>query len=232
MTDDHSKLATALNEAARQLNAHRSVEETLDSIVQAVLDFVPGFDHAGISVVHRNGEVETKAATDQLVWELDALQYELGEGPCVESLRGEDVIAVEHFPHEQRWPGYVSRGARQGLRSQLGFQLYVDDETLGGLNLYSTSSETIAPDAVELAGLFATQAALALGHARDKDQLNDAIATRQLVGQAIGIVMERYGIDTERAFQFLVRASSTSNIKLRVIAEELVEQANDTNREK
>jgi GAF domain-containing protein len=230
MSTTRADVSVALTEAARTLNAHRSVDETLDSIVAATLESVPGFNHVGVSVVHRDGTIETRSATDQFVWENDSLQYDLQEGPCFDTLRGSPVVAAPRIRQDQRWPNYVPRAVTSGLRAQLALRLYVDQDTLGGLNLYSTETEDFSPDAVHLAELFATHAAIALGHARDKEQLSEAIATRQTIGQAVGIVMERYGIDSERAFQFLVRASSTSNIKLRLIAEELVEQADERRR--
>lgn len=98
--------------------------------------------------------------------------------------------------------------------------------TLGGLNLYSTSSDVVSEEAVQAAQLFARHATIALEKAQDSEQLSEALSTRKVIGQAIGIVMERFQVDEDRAFQFLVRASSTSNIKLRDVATELVDATN------
>ena len=219
-------VAAALTEAARAIHRTRSVEDTLDAIVRAAQDAVPGMDHVGISVTHRDGKIETLAGSDQLVWDLDALQYDLNEGPCVSSITEDPVMVVEHAGQDQRWPNYMPQAVKSGLRSQLGLRLYTDEETLGGLNLYSTESETISADAVEIAELFATHAAIALDRARHEHQLNEALVTRKVIGQAIGLIMQRYQIDEDRAFHFLVRASTTSNIKLRAVAEEVVDTAN------
>lgn len=231
MNHQRPDIGAALAEAAKAINGQRTLEETLDAIVNAALRSVPGFDHVGISITHRDGKVETKAATTPLVWELDSLQYELGEGPCLDAITTPaDVmhsVALEYAVRDQRWPRYLPLAVEAGLRAQLGIQLYTEDDTLGGLNLYSTSSDTIDPDAPHIAELFATHAALALGRARKEDQLNQALASRKAIGQAIGIVMERYGIDEDRAFQFLVRVSTSSNIKLRLIADEVVQLANE-----
>jgi AmiR/NasT family two-component response regulator len=103
--------------------------------------------------------------------------------------------------------------------------LYLDNEgTLGGINFYSTESEDLHPEAEALADLFAAHSAIALGHARERETLNEALHTRKVIGQAIGIIMERYHMNEDRAFAFLVRASSQGNIKLRDIAQELVNQ--------
>jgi AmiR/NasT family two-component response regulator len=109
----------------------------------------------------------------------------------------------------------------------LAVKLYLDDEgTIGGLNLYSTTSEEIDPEAESIAELFAAHAAIALGNACTQETLNDGLQTRKVIGQAIGILMERYEMTEDRAFAFLVRASSTSNIKLREVAQGLVDQKN------
>ena len=227
MTDRQHDVATALAEAARAINVPRSLEETLDAITAAARVSVPGFDAVGISVMHKDGKIETKSGTGQLVWELDSLQYELDEGPCVTSMRDGHLVVVENARHEQRWPRYIPGALKLGLRSQLAVHLYDNGETIGGLNCYSTTSDTVDADACHAADLFATHAALALGHARREKQLNEALETRKVVGQAIGLLMEHHQINEERAFQFLVRASSSSNIKLRDVAREVVKAAND-----
>src|SRR5687767_3335339 len=101
---DHKfRIAQALTEASRMMNAPPSLDETLAAIARAALDTVPGFDHVGISITHRDGTIETRSATDQLVWDLDDLQYTLREGPCYDSIRGEGVTVVEDARHDQRW---------------------------------------------------------------------------------------------------------------------------------
>lgn len=222
-----SDAARAIAEAARTIHQSRSLGQTLQSIAEAARTSVPGFDQVGISVIRRNGQIETKAATGDLVLRLDEIQYGLGEGPCVETLRDAHVVSAPHLSHDRRWPQYVPRAVEHGLKSQLAVQLYLDDEgTLGGLNLYSTQSEDLHPDAEDVAELFAAHAAIALGHARERETLNDALHSRKTIGQAIGILMERYQMNDDRAFAFLVRASSTGNMKLRDIAQEIVDQGN------
>ena len=224
--EDANRLAGALALAAREINAGQDLESTLDSIVHTAVRSLAGIDHVGVSIAHRNGNVETKAGTSQLVWELDALQYAIREGPCSHAIDIEPVTVANDLVHDQRWPNYVPRAVQLGVRAQMGLRLYVEEETLGGLNLYATETDTIDAEVVHLAELFATHAALALGRARRESQLSEAIDARKTIGQAIGLVMERYEIDEERAFQFLVRVSTTSNIKLRDIAREVIDTAN------
>ena len=135
-------------------------------------------------------------------------------------------MLVEDAATDPRWPRYLPQAVARGIGSQLGLQLYTDEETLGALNLYSTSPG-VSPDSVHLAELFATQAALALGRARQEDNFNRAMATRKVIGQAMGIISERYQLPEDRAFQFLVRVSQASNVKLHTIAAELVASTNE-----
>lgn len=224
MSSSSTDIARSLAEAAVSISAPRTLEETLDAIVHAARTSVPGFDHVGISIVSHD-RIETKAATSQLVWELDDVQYTLQEGPCVDSIRKEPLMSAPHLRDDDRWPRYVPQAVERGVRSQLAYRLYVEEHTMGGLNFYSTESDTLQPGAGELGEVFAAHATIALGHAVDVDNLTTALTTRGVIGQAIGLTMARFQISSDRAMQFLVRASSTSNIKLREIAEEVVNEA-------
>ena len=186
-----------------------------------------GVDQVGISTIDRKGNVTTRAATGELVWALDRLQYGLGEGPCMETLREADVVVAPRIRHDQRWPEYVPQAVAAGLKVQIAVNLYLDDEgTLGGLNLYSTRSVDIEDDAEAIADLFAEHAAIALGQVRQREGLQEALHSRKVIGQAIGILMERYQVDDDRAFDFLVRTSSHANVKLRDVAARLDDEAN------
>lgn len=161
------------------------------------------------------------------MWELDRLQYKLGDGPCVHAMRDTDVVLADRLRHDQRWPQYVRGAVENGVMSQMTFQLYADEKKLGVLNFYSTHSEDIHPEAEHIAEHFATHAALALGHARKESEMAAGMQSRQIIGVATGLVMSRYHIDRDKAFHFLVRASTTSNLKLRDIAAEVVSAAED-----
>ena len=229
---DALSIADALTHAAREMGSAASITEALDLIVQVAERSLDGIDHVGISLAHRDGRIETMAGTDPLVWELDSIQYELREGPCVYSITDDPVVLAENFRHEQRWPRFVPEGARRGLRSQLALRLFLADDTLGGLNMYSTSSDTLSQEVVHTAELFAAHAALALGRVREIDQLGQGMQSRKIIGQAVGIVMQRFGLTEDRAFAFLARASSHSNIKLRDVAAALVEELEARNSRK
>jgi GAF domain len=139
-------IGQAIAAAARSINHKRTLDDTLQAIVEVAQASVPGFDEVRISTLHKGGKVQTRAATGELVHQLDDLQYTLGEGPCVDTLRHAQVVVAPRIRHDQRWPRYVPAALGLGLRSQLAVRLYLDDQgTLGGLNLYSTTSDDVAP---------------------------------------------------------------------------------------
>lgn len=222
-----SKIARAVAHAANQMHRAASVDDTLEVIVRSAAEALPTFDHIGVSTTQEDGSIITRASTSPLVLELDDLQYSLHEGPCVASMDGDDVVPAPHIKDDVRWPRYLPGALDHGLKSQLGVRLHLDDHgTIGGLNLYSTTSEEIAEEDVIVAAFFATHASLALGKARHFESLNRAIDTRQLIGQAIGILMERYDINDDGAQAFLWRTSSHSNTKVRTVAAALVDEVN------
>lgn len=219
-----TELMALLDDLTRQVGETTDVDAVLEAIAAAARNSLDEVDHAGISIVHRDGTIETRAWTGDLVTDLDKLQYVLGEGPCLDAMHAEaNVVRADNIRHDQRWPAFVPRAVGLGLRSQLGVRVYVSDKTVGGLNLYSTSADVISEDSVALAHLFATQAAVALGRVRKVEELMTALETRTVIGQAVGVLIERYKLDEDRAFNFLTRVSQTNNIKLRDIAKSVVE---------
>jgi GAF domain-containing protein len=219
--------AKSIASAARSLNQQESVEATLQTIATVMANSVPGFDHVGISTVDKAGHVTTRAHVGRLVMRLDDLQYGLGEGPCVDALNGDDLVVVPHLGSARRWPRYVPEATELGIRSQLALRLHLGDgSTLGGVNLYSTISDEVDGNARALAALFGAHSAIALGHVQERAQLSAALESRKVVGQAVGILMQRHGLSEDRAFALLVRASNDGNIRLRTVAQELVDELN------
>ncbi|GAA5122066.1 GAF and ANTAR domain-containing protein [Alloalcanivorax gelatiniphagus] len=227
-----SDYAQSIAEAAKTLYQPRSLDHTLQTIVEVACNSVPGFDHVGIATMEKKGNVTTRAFVGDLVLPLDEMQYGLQEGPCSSVLQGTEVVSVSSLEREPRWPHYVPHAREAGVRSQLAVRLYVDDGgAMGGINFYSTISDEVSHDAQTLARLFATHAAIALGHAQERANLTEGMNARKTIGQAIGLLMERHQIGEDDAFAFLVRASSHRNIKLRAVAQELVVDANTTSTE-
>jgi len=223
---EESTVMEAVREAAHTVHGQPGPDDTLQAIVAAAGASVPGFAHAGVSVVHGQERIESRAVTGRLVWELDEVQYALREGPCVDSLRAEPVLAVEHLRHDHRWPRYVPAAVGHGVLSQLAFRLYADEHTLGCLNFYGTESETLRSGAVEIAELFAAQATIVLGKVVETDALDLALTSRGDIGQAVGLTMARFELTSDLALQLLVRASSTSHVALPDVARVVIGEAN------
>jgi GAF domain-containing protein len=219
MSDDR------LLEAARQLADRLSpgdLDTTLAQITAAAVEVLPEVQLCSITIRHQDGKLTTAAPTDELLYDLDAQQYELQEGPCYEAATDEQYVVSSDLAGDDRFPRYGAAAAEVGIRAQIGVRLFESPRSHGALNLYSTSTGAFA-DIESLSALFVHQAAQAIAHAREIDNLSQALQSRTIIGQAVGIVMERYGLSDERAFAFLQRLSSHRNVKLRMVAQEFIE---------
>ena len=223
MAGDTGDTAHRLAEMARVLLGKRTVQETLDTIVGWAVQTIDGCEHAGILTVARGGEVTSAAATDELVRRSDATQDELREGPCYNALREGATFEIPDMTRETRWPRYAPRAVALGIGSGLGFQLSTGEGSLGALDLYSGRPHAFGERSREVGTVFAAQAAVALAWSRTEAQLREAIAGRQVIGEAIGILMERRRLTSTQAFDVLTRASQRFNVKLRQIAERVVQ---------
>jgi GAF domain-containing protein len=208
---------------ARSLCSAAGVDATLDRIVSLALTRL-GCQYAGVSYASLRGKgVETGAASDEVVRLGDAAQYEVAEGPCLQAMGDGTSYLVHDTVADPRWPRWSEQVESLGLRSVIGVRLFDDGETLGALNLYSSTPEAFTAADVEIAEVYAVHAAAALGRARQELHLRRAIESRHLVGLAQGILMERFGIDEDKAFAVLRRYSQEHNTKLRAVAERLIE---------
>jgi GAF domain-containing protein len=175
----------------------------------------------------RAGTCETLAGTHRLVFALDNIQCHLDEGPSLTVIREDHTVIVDDAESEHRWPSFMPYAVGLGLRSYLGVSISVDDTTVGALSLYSTTHMHLDAERLSHAKLFAAQAALALRQAQRETDLRLALRTSRTIGNAVGLVMERFDLDDEEAFEYLARLSQRSNTKLRDLAAHLVKQSND-----
>ncbi|MFC9284984.1 GAF domain-containing protein [Streptomyces collinus] len=189
---DWQVFAEELATMARDLLAQDSVTATLEKITASATELVEGCDAAGILILHGR-QVETLAPTDQIVIDSDQLQERLHEGPCFDAAhnhRGERVFRIADFTaHAERWPAYVPPAQKLGLGSMMGFLLYTDEEDLGALNLYSRRPGAFTQNSETAGWLLASHAAVAFSGARTHAQMEQAIATRHTIGEAMGILM-------------------------------------------
>jgi GAF domain-containing protein len=223
--DADGELAVLMSDHARALHEARSVEETLQGITDAAVDCIPGADWAGITMVAKGKELETRAPTSAVVVRIDIEQYDAVEGPCLSALWDDAVVRSNDISTDARWPKWAAQIRGLGVGSMLSFKLFVRGDVLGALNTYAASPHAYGSDAESVGLLFAAHAAVALSGAEEVAQLRLAASSRDLIGQAKGILMERYDLasDTE-AFDLMVRASQSSHIKLSLVARQLVER--------
>lgn len=203
------------------------LDATLTNITAAAVEVLPDVTASSITVRHADGRLETFAPTADVLREVDAAQYELQEGPCYEAAVDSVHVTSPDLRTDERFPRYAPAALSAGFRAQAGIRLFDAKTSNGALNLYSDTVGSFE-DLTALSQLFVHQATVALDYARQIDQLKEAVTTRQTIGQAVGIVMERYDVDEARAFGFLTRLSNHENIKLRLVAERLIQATRDS----
>lgn len=219
--DDHALLEQFAN-AARILQDEQDLQHTRDRGVRLALDFIHGCDDVGLSVAHRDKRVDTLAATSEKVRWADALQYELDDGPYLESIWQHQRLSSPDIARDDRWPTWGARVAQTGMRSLLAFQLFTHRDGLRALNLYSARTHGFTGEDLEEASALATHVAVALSTALEVHNLHAAVSSRTAIGRAEGILMERFELTPAQAFAVLRRVSQDTNSKLHDVADQLV----------
>jgi transcriptional regulator with GAF, ATPase, and Fis domain len=204
---------------ARILEAEDDAALVVQQILRTAVSEVPGTAHAGATMLGADG-APTPVYTDALAAELDTLQYETGEGPGLDALLAETVRA-DDLAYEPRWPVFAPAAVARGVRSILAFRLSVRSGTVGVLSLYAPSPDAFPSDAERVGRSLAAVAAVAMATVGERTQLRGALESRDIIGQAKGILMERYRVDAKEAFALLSASSQHTNVKLRDLAEHL-----------
>ena len=195
---------------------------TLQSVVERAVEVVPACDWASVTLRRRRNRTETVAASSDIARQADELQYDLGEGPCLEAaITGEPRLS-NHLETSEDWPRWGPKAAQTGVHALLGIQLSTTDEVLGALNLYAGTPGAFTRDDIDVAEVYATHATNALTAARMSSGLRTALHTRHMIGVAQGILMQLYQLSMEQSFELLRRYSSHSNTKLGEVAEHVV----------
>lgn len=197
------------------------LDHTLSRITAAAVEALPETEYASITILHSDGRLETVAPTNEFLWDLDAAQYELREGPCYDAAADSVHVASPDLARDERFPRYAVAAVGAGVQAQAGLRLYDAPKSRGALNLYATQPGAFR-DLGALGVLFQHQAAMAIDYAREIQNLREAVNTRTTIGTAVGIVMERYHLTDDRAFAFLTRLSQDGNVKLREVARRLI----------
>jgi GAF domain-containing protein len=216
-------LDAIFDQAARDLQHEGDTQHTLDRGLEIAVRLVPGCAYAGISVVQPDGRIDTPALTDPLVAQIDELQYRVQEGPCLDAIARSEVVSSPDLRLEDRWPRWAPEVARLGLVAMLCVRLYTSRDTLGALNLLATRADAFDEDAVVTAGHLAAHLAVALAAAQHAEDLHSGALDRSVLGQAEGILMERFSLTPGRAFEVLSRVAQDHSVPLRRVAAELVQ---------
>lgn len=216
-------LAVRMAALAREVAVPVAVEQVLRGVTTAVLELVPGAEHAGLLLLGRGGKYETLAPTADVMYKLDHMQVVSGQGPCIEAAVDDLIVRTDDFETEERWPDYSSQVLELGLRSALSFKLYTAQRTAGALNIFSTKPRAFDAESEAIGSVLAAHAAAAIVASRQEEQLQSALSSRDLIGQAKGIIMERYNVDAVRAFEMLRELSQSGNVKLVDVAKQVID---------
>lgn len=233
---DEAELYAGLRGVAGIVASARGVTELLGDVAAFAAQAIPGTDGVCVAVAdqrHALSRIQTWAATEMLVHEIDNMQYgELNEGPCISCMQSRRPMVSGSLGSDDRWPHFGGRVARLGVHSALALPLIVGDEVIGSINAYAKRRDAFGEHAVRLGAQFAVPAAvsvynaqlLATAHERTL-RLQRALDTRSVIDQAIGILRSRSGGTTEEAFDRLTQLSQSQNVKLHTVAERLVEES-------
>jgi len=228
--DRRDEIASNLSELSRIVHASRSLAEVCQAVVDAAPHVVPGCDHASIMVAE-NGRYRTIAASDEVGAHVDALEREVGEGPCVDAIVSEIYQLEPDISQASQWPRFLERVlAETPVRGVAGYRLLVDGNKAGALNVFSDQAGLLTSDAADTGVILASFASVALSATAQRDRadsLQRGLTSNRVIGTAVGLLMAAHGITADAAFQTLRTASSHLNRKLVDIAQELVDRGPD-----
>jgi GAF domain-containing protein len=206
---------------ARQLAEAGDLDHLLQRIVDLGEHYIEGCDGVSLMLIRARGRISSPAYSSIVAYESDLAQYATDEGPCLEAIREHDTVLIDDLETETRWPAYRQAALALGVRSMISFRLFVLEDTMGALDFYSGTPHIFAPRARLLGEVFASHAAVALKSAISESGLRAALDTRDVIGQAKGVLMERERLGPDAAFARLQRLSQDHNRPLRDLAEDL-----------
>jgi GAF domain-containing protein len=222
--DFTQNLGDTMSRVARQLQEeHGDIEGTLQAITATAIKVVPGAEECSISYVIGRSKIQPRASTSDLPREIDALQERIQEGPCLDAVWEQEVVRVDDVGADDRWPQFARQASELGVGSMMCFQLFVQGDQLGGLNLYAAGPGAFDDESQEIGLMFAAHAAVAVAGAEQEEHLRAGMSSRDVIGQAKGILMERHKLTADQAFGVLARVSQELNRKLVDIAREVAE---------
>ncbi len=228
-SDSGRGIYSNLSRLARDMQSWHTRDFDADQVLRAVTEMavqiLPGVAHAGVALVVNRPRrtLDSVAATEAVARMVDRLQDECRQGPCLDSLWNHETVRVDDYTTETRWPKFTAELLKlTPVRSSLSIQLYTNENELGTLTLCSEQPGAFTPEVEELAVALAAQAAVGLASARSEDNLRSALASRDIIGQAKGIIMESCGVTSHEAFDLLTKLSQQTNTPLYEVARKLV----------
>ena len=225
MTED---LWDRFSEVVLSMAAADGLMQALESVVAGAKSIIEPVDHAAVSLVHRHRRVSTAAATDEIARRSDQLQYEAGEGPCLQAIRDHESVTSSDLLDELRWPRWSRRAAEElGVRSMLCLHLFVSHDTLGALNLYSDRPNAFTADDRTTGLALAANVAMALNSEQSQEARTTSVDGAAIIAQAQGLLMHRYELPPSGAFLVLAKAAQREDTTLRLVARALVDNALD-----
>lgn len=225
------RLLRSFEELSVLVRSQESVESTLDLVSRLAVDTIPGCAVASVSLVKKD-EISTLGSSDPVALRLDAIQYETGEGPCLDAI-GQDAswFQIDEMSTDSKWPAFAGRASEHGFGSLLALTLRIDAETLGALNLYGHQDHAFNEEDRDFGAIYAAHAAIALAHAQAsgdglvRELPNDTLATNEIIGRAVGIIMEGEFRTAEEARRLLEYRAEEINARLRDTAQDVIASA-------
>jgi transcriptional regulator with GAF, ATPase, and Fis domain len=199
-----------------------SSEQLLTAVTQFAVQQVPGVDAACVTLVDGKGTHDSPVVVGEIARQIAELQSELNEGPLVDADFSTMIIRVPDVVADPRWPRFSAGATRLGVGSMLCCCLYVHNNAYGALTLLARKPDAFDDGAVSIGSLFAVHAAVAFSAVRETEQIRAALTTRDEIGQAKGMIMERYKLDADGAFRLLAKLSQDSNVKLAEVAKQVI----------
>lgn len=209
----------------RSLASRQTVDETLQLAVDLSTELVRGCDFADIMFI-REGGITTPVSTHETARCLDRLQDETGEGPCRTATTTSEAVVTDDLADDERWPSFGPRAVDEGVHSAAAYQLFLhrnEDDRLGSLNLYGTTPAAFDEESVELGSLFAAHCATSLAAATEREGAQAALESRDVIGQAKGILMARHQLTASDAFDLIRETSQARHVKVRDLAQEVAD---------
>jgi GAF domain-containing protein len=234
--DAEADLQASLADLARLVAGAYGLKELLARVATYAARAIPGADGAGVTLLRlgrTDNRVEAIAASAPFVEKIVAIQYDVvNEGPCITAARERRTVRSGSLAGEKMWPRFGPRVGRLGVHSVLSLPLLLPDQLVGAINVYAHAKDVFDDHAAEIGELFAAPAAVAIHNAQAlaqaltlATQLQNALSSRPVIDQAVGIIRARSGITTDEAFARLRAISQAENIKLNAVAQQVVDEA-------